>query len=400
MVISKKRIIASIAVLSCLISGATGIQPAFNNSGINSTVITADAATTVKAAKNVSVKVTSFAVLNWDKSTDGATGYKVYRRTVTSSGKSSWRRIDDITNVNTVSYTMYGLSSNTTYEFCVKPYKQLGSTVIDSETSDAIKVTGTTYGWGKVTKKVQGYRYTNGQLTAKGSGISANTPCRFGFTKTINGKSYARIDVLEKDNSKSIPEKGITEYKYVGYYVPSSSVTTTTATSIQKQIANQAKTYATTSYKNETYVLGGELYNSTTINSDCSGLTKQCYKLAGYQLYHKASFQGEMGEIIYDNMTYKKTVNDNDYGHEKLYQRNNNNKFTNYSKLKLGDLIIFHEGGLNDVNAVKHIAVYIGNKQMAHFTSRYGVKNNPCRIENLDSFQNQFPISRIVRIVC
>ena len=253
------------------------------------------------------------------------------------------------------------------------------------------------YGFGKITSSTVGYSYRSGKMVKKGNVTAGG--CRVSTSKkTVNNVSYTLVKVLEKCGVKNKTE---IEYHYVSYWVKTSLVTSYTVDKVRTNIANQAIKYATTKYTTEKYVYSGETFTSSTLKSDCSGLTKQCYRLAGYPLEHTAAEQAEEGTIIYNNLKYVKTVDGFKY-----YKRKNADKFTNYSSLKLGDLIIYHEGSLTDVHPVKHIGVYIGKYNgkhcMAHFTSRPNYTDTdttPCRIESLAAFQKKFPISRVVRIV-
>lgn len=278
-----------------------------------------------------------------------------------------------------------------------------------AETSLALKTSKynfvTVYGGTKL------YTLKDGKMKAVKT-LKSDTVCRGVMTDKnggdIAGKSksdvkcsYIRITLPEK-NGKNINNEQL--YKYTDYYIKNSSGKTfnrKSTASVRNLVSNNAvKMSRVTDQK---YVLCGEEYSSKRLRSDCSGLTKLSMLKAGIYLTHNAYEQsvGE-GKAIFNNI-----VKTGKKGGVVTYKIKDPKKSIDISSLEKGDLLFF-VCSTNDqkpdpsytANGIGHVAMYVGDGKMAHFTSSYGLTDHPCRIEDIEDYQSRsLKIAKAVRVI-
>ena len=208
---------------------------------------------------------------------------------------------------------------------------------------------------------------------------------------------------VEIPYSTGVNELNEAQYEYRTFTVSDpSSVTALSADEVRQTVVDYA--ISMSEKPNQTYELSGEFVSDTETRSDCSGMTELAYLQAGIYLEHYADSQAnsENAEMIYDNITY---IGDTD-GIE-TYSVNDTSARVDISKLEKGDLLFFlcatNSSSDNDLFAddgIGHVAMYIGDGRMVHFTAGYGLTNNPCRTEDLEDYQDRvLPVVRAVRYI-
>jgi hypothetical protein len=237
------------------------------------------------------------------------------------------------------------------------------------------------------------YNVTSSKITAQGfwanergnnvAGKSKNKSSRF-VCVTVPVKTYKSGEVQF--------------YSYKTYYVPKKAVYVKSVNQVRNKVVHEAKRVAALGDAN-TYRLTFETFTSTYAKSDCSGLVKHCYIKVGKYFNHRAASQAEeSGLLVYDNTEQVDT-----YNGEPIYRLRDFNARVDYSLLEKGDLLFFvctDSPNSNDAYRIGHVGIYVGNGQMIDFTSIYGETNNPCRYEDLDSYQEEhYPICRVLRFI-
>lgn len=152
----------------------------------------------------------------------------------------------------------------------------------------------------------------------------------------------------------------------------------------------------------QTYELSGELVTEDETRSDCSGMTELAYLQVGIYLEHYADSQangGERMQTVFDNLIPKGEQNGTP-----TYSIKDGSARVDQSTLEKGDLLFFlcatnssSDNGLYTDNGIGHVAMYIGDGKMVHFTADYGVTNNPCRTEQLSDYENR--VLKVVKAV-
>ncbi len=154
----------------------------------------------------------------------------------------------------------------------------------------------------------------------------------------------------------------------------------------------------------QTYELSGEFVGENETRSDCSGMTELAYLQIGIYLEHYADSQANdpACDMVFDNIEFIGEVS----GIE-TYRVKDVNARVDISSLEKGDLLFFicatNSSGDNDLYAedgIGHVAMYIGDGRMVHFTADYGLTNNPCRTEDLEEYQSRvLTVVRAVRYI-
>lgn len=142
----------------------------------------------------------------------------------------------------------------------------------------------------------------------------------------------------------------------------------------------------------QTYTLSGEFVSEDETRSDCSGMTELAYLQIGLYLEHYTVAQANNGGTpVFDNI--EKTGEDQ--GNE-VYRVKDETATVDYSQLEKGDLLFFlcptnsaSDNNLFTSDGIGHVAMYIGDGQMVHFTAGYGDTNHPCRTEDLADYENR-----------
>ena len=153
----------------------------------------------------------------------------------------------------------------------------------------------------------------------------------------------------------------------------------------------------------QTYTLSGEFVSEDETRSDCSGMTELAYLQIGLYMEHYTVAQANNGgTAVFDNI--EKTGEDQ--GNE-VYRVKDENASVDYSTLEKGDLLFFlcatnssSDNGLFTADGIGHVAMYIGDGQMVHFTSDYGDTNHPCRTEDLADYESRvLKVRKAVRYI-
>lgn len=150
------------------------------------------------------------------------------------------------------------------------------------------------------------------------------------------------------------------------------------------------------------YELCGEYVGENETVSDCSGLIKLSYLQIGFYTEHYADAQAnDYGRAIFDNLEYGSTVDG-----VKTYSVKDANASVNYNDLEKGDLLFFLCSTNNNentqvfsANGIGHVGMYMGSGKMAHFTSDYGIENNPCRVVDLSDYEQTLKVVKAVRYI-
>lgn len=290
------------------------------------------------------------------------------------------------------------------------------ATFSDSATAESSLAEKTTkYNFVTVYGGTKLYKLTNGKMKAVKT-LKSDTVCRGVQTDAAGndtaGKpkgsvkcSYLRITLPEKDGKNANNEQ---LYKYTDYYIKNSSGKTFSRKSTDSA-RNLVRNYAVKMSRvpDQKYVLCGEKFSAKQLRSDCSGLTKQSMLQAGIYLTHNAAeqsagYSAQKGKVIFDNTVKTGRKNGVD-----IYKFKDPNASVDISSLKNGDLLFFICNTNNQQTSpefvqdgIGHVAMYIGGGKMVHFTSSYGLTNNPCRIESLDDYQQRhLKVAKAVRII-
>lgn len=208
---------------------------------------------------------------------------------------------------------------------------------------------------------------------------------------------------VEIPYSTGVNELNEAQYEYRTFTVSEpEKLTALSADEVRQTVVDYA--LAMSEKPNQTYELSGEYVGDTETRSDCSGMTELAYLQVGIYLEHYADAQanGENAEIVFDNISY---IGDTD-GIE-TYHVNDPSARVDYSKLEKGDLLFFlcatNSSSDNDLfsdDGIGHVAMYIGDGRMVHFTADYDLTNNPCRTEDLEDYQDRvLPVVRAVRYI-
>ena len=226
-------------------------------------------------------------------------------------------------------------------------------------------------------------------LTAEGEKL-----CRGGWSK--NGLQI----VMPVENGEN--ELGEKQYRYAEYYIKDeAAMLPASAEEAREKVVNYA--LAMSRMSKQTYTLSGEYVGEDETRSDCSGMTELAYLQIGLYMEHYTVAQANNGgTVIFDNM---ERVGENQ-GNE-VYRVKDENARVAYSTLEKGDLLFFlcptNSADNNDLftdNGIGHVAMYIGDGQMVHFTADYGDTNHPCRTEDLADYENRvLKVRRAVRYI-
>ena len=153
----------------------------------------------------------------------------------------------------------------------------------------------------------------------------------------------------------------------------------------------------------QTYTLSGEYVGENETKSDCSGMTELAYLQIGLYMEHYTVAQANNGgQVIFDNMEYVRE----DQGNE-VYKVKDESLNVDYSQLEKGDLLFFlcpinsaSDNTLYTDDGIGHVAMYIGDGQMVHFTAGYGDTNHPCRTEDLADYESRvLKVRKAVRYI-
>lgn len=197
-------------------------------------------------------------------------------------------------------------------------------------------------------------------------------------------------------------ELGEVQYKYESFTVKDADkVTKASVEEARDTVVNFALDMS--NKPTEVYTLSGELVTDTEARSDCSGLTELAYLKIGLYMEHYAEAQANnYGSPVYDNLT----AAGQDQGNT-VYTLKDQNARLDYSTLEKGDLLFFlcvtNSVSNNDLftgDGIGHVAMYIGDGKMVHFTADYGETNDPCRVEDLAAYEsNTLRVQKAVRYI-
>jgi len=221
-------------------------------------------------------------------------------------------------------------------------------------------------------------RIAYGTTDTKQGRLKLSLPCQTG-TNELNEAQYVNRDFYTEDHN---------------------AVKLITVDEVRQAVVDYA--LAMSSKPKQTYVLSGELVTEDETRSDCSGMTELAYLQAGIYLEHYADAQANGGarmQTVFDNLEPKGEKNDTP-----TYALKDASARADYSKLEKGDLLFFlcatnssSDNNLYTDNGIGHVAMYIGDGKMVHFTADYGVTNNPCRTEQLIDYESR--VLKVVRAV-
>ena len=220
-----------------------------------------------------------------------------------------------------------------------------------------------------------------------------------GRSKSVKAR-YLKVSVPVADGVNLYNE---VQYVCKTYYVDyklNKTVNRKSQSAARTAVVNYAKYMS--KIPNQTYILSGEYVTDSETQSDCSGMTELCYLQIGYYLEHYADRQANnYGEVIYDNLEYSENVS----GVE-TYTVKDESSRVDYSSLLKGDLVFFltstNHADNNELyveGGIGHVGMYIGEGKMIHFTDDYGIYNNPCRVEDLASYEQTLPVVKVVRYI-
>ena len=196
-------------------------------------------------------------------------------------------------------------------------------------------------------------------------------------------------------------ELGEVQYKYENYIIKDKDkIIKSSVEEARDTVVNYA--VAMSNKQTEVYTLSGELVTENETRSDCSGLTELAYLQIGLYMEHYAEAQANnYGNAVFDNLVAVGT----DQGNT-IYNEKDPNAKLDYSVLEKGDLLFFlcptNSAGNNDLytqSGIGHVAMYIGDGKMVHFTADYGETNDPCRIEDLASYETRLKVEKAVRYI-
>ena len=218
--------------------------------------------------------------------------------------------------------------------------------------------------------------------------------CRGGWSK--NGLMLT----MPVENGEN--ELGEKQYRYAEYYIKDEAAMLPASV---EDARNKVVEYALAMSRmpKQTYTLSGEYVGEDETRSDCSGMTELAYLQIGLYMEHYTVAQANNGgTVVFDNM---ERVGENQ-GNE-VYKVKDENLSLDYSTLEKGDLLFFlcptnsaSDNGLFTENGIGHVAMYIGDGQMVHFTADYGDTNHPCRTEDLADYENRvLKVRRAVRYI-
>lgn len=208
--------------------------------------------------------------------------------------------------------------------------------------------------------------------------LKLSFPCQTG-TNDLNEAQYTNRDFYTKD---------------------SEAVSLLTVDEVRQAAVDYA--LAMSEKPKQTYVLSGELVTEDETRSDCSGMTELAYLSVGICLEHYADAQangGERMQTVFDNLESEGERNGTP-----VYRIKDEKARVDYSKLQKGDLLFFlcatnssSDNNLYTDNGIGHVAMYIGDGKMVHFTADYGISNKPCRTEQLIDYESR--VLKVVRAV-
>ena len=197
-------------------------------------------------------------------------------------------------------------------------------------------------------------------------------------------------------------ELGEKKYRYTDYYIKDeAAMIPASVEEARETVVNYALEMSRK--PNQTYTLSGEYVGEDETRSDCSGMTELAYLQIGLYLEHYTVSQANNGgTAVFDNMEYVRE----DQGNE-VYKVKDESLSVDYSKLEKGDLLFFlcpinsaSDNELFTDNGIGHVAMYIGDGQMVHFTSAYGDTNHPCRTEDLAAYESStLKVRKAVRYI-
>ncbi|MBR1764943.1 MAG: C40 family peptidase [Ruminococcus sp.] len=244
------------------------------------------------------------------------------------------------------------------------------------------------------------YRVARGAAMADGAhDVLSNSEDRVCYGRP-DGNGALSIEI---PFSTGVNELNEAQYEYRTFTVSDpSSLTALTADEVRQIVVDYALEMS--GKPNQTYELSGEYVGETETRSDCSGMTELAYLQVGIYLEHYADAQANdpRCEVVFDNISYLGEIS----GIE-TYRVNDPSARVDISKLEKGDLLFFlcatNSSGNNSLYAddgIGHVAMYIGDGQMVHFTADYGLTNNPCRTEDLEEYQGRvLTVVRAVRYI-
>jgi cell wall-associated NlpC family hydrolase len=211
--------------------------------------------------------------------------------------------------------------TDTAYRIYVRAVIPGDSSRNSEATSIKLKTSSKTYF--KLSTNTQIYKYSGGKMKA----VKKSTESGYvtGVVCTAKGASVTGRSA-EKYKGEYV-RLGSGSYK--GYYISTKDTSRCTEVKAKRSIVSQ---YGK-SMDGGRYVYGGTTFK----NTDCSGLTMQCYQQIGISLSHNAAQQAYAGIAV--------SVN----------------------SMQPGDLIVMNYGS--------HVGMYIGNGQIVHaLNSRVGIK--------------------------
>ena len=218
--------------------------------------------------------------------------------------------------------------------------------------------------------------------------------CRGGWSK--NGLELT----MPVENGQN--ELGETQYRYGNFYIrDEAAMIPASIEEARETVVNYALEMSRK--PKQTYVLSGEYVGGDETRSDCSGMTELAYLQIGLYMEHYTVAQANNGgTAVFDNI---EKVGE-DQGNE-VYKVKDENASVDYSTLEKGDLLFFlcptNSSSDNDLytnDGIGHVAMYIGDGQMVHFTSGYGENNHPCRTEDLADYESRvLKVRKAVRYI-
>ena len=218
--------------------------------------------------------------------------------------------------------------------------------------------------------------------------------CRGGWSK--NGLELT----MPVENGQN--ELGEKQYRYGDFYIKDeAAMIPVSADEARQKVVDYALEMSRK--PKQTYTLSGEYVSEDETRSDCSGMTELAYLQIGLYMEHYTVAQANNGGTpVFDNI---EKVGE-DQGNE-VYKVKDENARVDYSSLEKGDLLFFlcatnssSDNGLFTADGIGHVAMYIGDGQMVHFTSDYGDTNHPCRTEDLADYENRvLKVRKAVRYI-
>ena len=218
--------------------------------------------------------------------------------------------------------------------------------------------------------------------------------CRGGWSK-----NSLELTMPVENGQNELGEK---QYRYEDFYIKDeAAMIPASVEEARETVVNYALEMSRK--PKQTYVLSGEYVGEDETRSDCSGMTELAYLQIGLYLEHYTVAQANNGgTAVFDNL---ERVGE-DQGNE-VYRVKDENASLDYSTLEKGDLLFFlcstNSSSDNDLftsDGIGHVAMYIGDGQMVHFTSGYGDTNHPCRTEDLADYESRvLKVRKAVRYI-